>query len=78
MLFCSPARLVALNESGIFLDASTSPTLIGPHRADIWSVAMDGTIQAWWEEDGEFDSLSIFNLAELVPGIDLLNRQLHV
>lgn len=45
-----PAGLVAINESGKFHCKDTREEWAGPHRSIIWSVAMDGTIQAWWQE----------------------------
>ncbi|KIO22338.1 hypothetical protein M407DRAFT_119134 [Tulasnella calospora MUT 4182] len=44
------AGLVPLDESGEFHCKSTPPGWAGPHRSIIWSIALDGTIQAWWDE----------------------------
>lgn len=44
------AGTVALNEFGEYHSQRTPRIWVGPHRASVWSVGMDGTIQAWWEE----------------------------
>lgn len=49
------AVLVALTDSGEFRSKNIPPEWAGEHRNVIWSVALDGTIEAWWEDGGEFD-----------------------
>ncbi|KIO16753.1 hypothetical protein M407DRAFT_33595 [Tulasnella calospora MUT 4182] len=44
------AAIVTLNDFGAFHCNYELPKWVGPHRGDIWSVSMDGTIQAWWED----------------------------
>lgn len=56
--FYRPAGLVAVNESGKFHCKDTREEWAGPHRSIIWSIAMDGTIPAWWEEGGKSGSIT--------------------
>ncbi|KAG8925399.1 hypothetical protein FRC00_004015 [Tulasnella sp. 408] len=50
-------------ESGKVDSITSQYELTGPHRAAIWSIARDETIQAWWEEGAlirEIDNAVVF------------------
>lgn len=53
------SALVTLYESGKVNSSHSQDELTGPHRAAIWSIARDETIQAWWEDGGELNPSSL-------------------
>lgn len=68
------AGTVALNEFGEYHSQRTPRIWVGPHRASVWSVGMDGTIQAWWEESGESHSyLVLCKFHRMSGSINMLN-----